>query len=67
MPNSYNYATDPALPSGVARLMQAAADRRAKAGLISDDGQTHTNAKCRDLYNEGHGVLSSAYLDARFK
>jgi hypothetical protein len=64
---TFNFAADAALPTALAARMQAAADRRAAAGLISADGQTHTNATCRDLYDAGHGVLSRVYLEAQSK
>ena len=64
MTKPYDFTADPKLSPAIARRMQAVADRRAAAGLISPDGQTHRTAAARDLYDAGHGVLSRAYVDA---
>lgn len=64
MPTPFNFAADAELPPALAARMQAAADARAAAGLISADGQTHISAECRDLYDAGHSVLSTAYSAA---
>lgn len=65
MPRPFDFAGDKSLPPSIAALMQATANRRAASGLISADGQTHTNAECRDLYDAGHGVLSATYRAAQ--
>ena len=60
----FNFATDPTLPPDMAALMQRVASRRAAAGLISADGQTHKTAAQKALYDAGASVLSRAYLNA---
>ncbi|MDT8329263.1 MAG: hypothetical protein RQ750_18160 [Roseovarius sp.] len=63
----FDFAGDPKLPSAIAMRMQAVADERAARGFISPDGQTHTCEGCRDVYDAGHGVLSTAYRKASMK
>ena len=67
MTKPFNFAAADNLPAALAQRMQAVADRRAAAGLISADGQTHPTAECRDLYDAGHGLQSQPYMTARFK
>ena len=64
MTTPFNFANDANLPPALAARMQAVANNRAARGLISDDGQTHTTAAQKEAYDAGHGVLSSAYLNA---
>jgi hypothetical protein len=64
MPSPYSFAADTSLPPAIAARMQQVANSRASRGLISADGQTHPNAECRDIYDQGHGCLSRAYRAA---
>ena len=63
---TYDFAADASLPAGLGALMQHAANKRAAQGFVSPDGQTHKNAKARDLYDAGAGLLSQSYLAASF-
>jgi hypothetical protein len=64
MTRPFDFASDPKLPPALAARMQAVADSRAAAGLISEDGQTHRTAAQMALYNSGYSLHSKAYRDA---
>jgi len=64
MTRPFDFASDPKLPPALAARMQAVANARAAAGLISEDGQTHRTAAQMALYDAGYSLLSHAYLDA---
>ena len=63
MTKPFNFANDPAL-AGIGNPMQRTADRRAAAGLISTDGQTHRTVAQMALYDNGASLHSREYRDA---
>lgn len=63
MTKPFDFANDPKL-SGIGKLMQQAADRRAAQGLISVDGQTHRTAAQMALYDAGVSLHSREYIEA---
>jgi len=63
MTTPFDFANDPAL-AGIGNLMQRAANRRADAGLVSADGQTHRTAAQKQAYDNGAGLLSREYAEA---
>jgi hypothetical protein len=64
MPAPYNFAADDKLPPAIAARMQAVADKRAAAGLLSADGVAHISAECRDLRDAGYSLFSRKYNEA---
>lgn len=62
----FNFAADAALPPALAAKMQAVADKRAAAGLMSADGKLHRTAAAMALYDAGHSTKSPEYIAAAF-
>lgn len=60
----FNFVGDTKLPAGIAQMMQSAANARAARGLISADGQVHISMARKEVYDAGHGVMSSEYQSA---
>jgi hypothetical protein len=62
----HDFASDTRLPPALAARMQAVANRRADAGLMSCDGKLHRNAAARAMYDAGCSTKSPEYIAAAF-